>query len=101
MANKPEKLRNSQGRSPGAGGGYFPLVLLGLAVGVVGLTLYVGLSDPDDSGYSTVKKNVPTLAEQVLADWENCVPQFVKVMPTDYKRVLEEMRQAAEAGSEG
>ena len=42
-----------------------------------------------------------TVAEQVLADWENCVLQFVKVMPTDYKRVLEEMRQAAEAGSEG
>ncbi len=42
-----------------------------------------------------------TVAERVLADWDNCVPQFVKVMPTDYKRVLEEMRQAAEAGSEG
>jgi glutamate synthase (NADPH) large chain len=41
-----------------------------------------------------------TVAEQVLGDWDNSVPQFVKVMPTDYKRVLEEMRQAAEAGSE-
>ena len=41
-----------------------------------------------------------TVAEKLLADWDACVPQFVKVMPTDYKRVLEEMRQAAEAGSE-
>ena len=42
-----------------------------------------------------------TVAERVLGDWDNCVPQFVKVMPTDYKRVLQEMQQAAEAGSEG
>ena len=36
-----------------------------------------------------------TVAEQVLANWDNSVPQFVKVMPTDYKRVLAEMQQAA------
>jgi glutamate synthase (NADPH/NADH) large chain len=40
------------------------------------------------------------VAEQVLSDWDNCVPQFVKVMPTEYKRALEEIHQAAEAGSE-
>jgi glutamate synthase (NADPH/NADH) large chain len=28
------------------------------------------------------------VAEQVLADWPNVLSQFVKVMPTDYKRVL-------------
>jgi glutamate synthase (NADPH/NADH) large chain len=41
------------------------------------------------------------VAERVLADWDSSVSQFVKVMPTDYKRVLAEMRQAAEAGREG
>ena len=33
-----------------------------------------------------------TVAEAVLADWEASLPKFVKVMPTDYKRVLEEMK---------
>ncbi|MEM9353317.1 MAG: glutamate synthase-related protein [Planctomycetota bacterium] len=33
-----------------------------------------------------------TVAEKVLADWPASVGKFVKVMPTDYKRVLEEMK---------
>ncbi len=39
-----------------------------------------------------------TVAERLLQQWERVVPQFVKVMPLDYKRVLEERkgRQAAE-----
>ena len=40
-----------------------------------------------------------TVAEQILADWEHSLNQFVKVMPTDYKRVLEQQKRelAAEA----
>jgi glutamate synthase (NADPH) large chain len=34
-------------------------------------------------------------AANVLEDWDSCLPQFVKVMPTDYKRVLEERRRRA------
>jgi glutamate synthase (NADPH) large chain len=34
-----------------------------------------------------------TVAAEVLKTWDDCLPQFVKVMPTDYKRVLEERRQ--------
>jgi glutamate synthase domain-containing protein 3 len=34
-----------------------------------------------------------TVAEKVLADWEKILPQFVKVMPLDYKRVLEEKKR--------
>ncbi len=30
-----------------------------------------------------------TVARYVLENWETVVKQFVKVMPTDYKRVLE------------
>ncbi|EPX61047.1 Glutamate synthase [NADPH] large chain [Cystobacter fuscus DSM 2262] len=33
-----------------------------------------------------------TLARRVLDNWELMVPQFVKVMPTDYKRVLQARR---------
>ena len=29
-----------------------------------------------------------TIAKQLLADWNTAASQFVKVMPTDYKRVL-------------
>jgi len=31
-----------------------------------------------------------TVAQQILADWNNAKSQFVKVMPTDFKRVLNE-----------
>jgi glutamate synthase (NADPH/NADH) large chain len=34
-------------------------------------------------------------AAKVLEDWDACLPQFVKVMPTDYKRVLQERRRRA------
>ncbi len=34
-----------------------------------------------------------TVAANLLNNWEETVPQFVKVMPTDYKRVLDERRQ--------
>jgi glutamate synthase domain-containing protein 3 len=34
------------------------------------------------------------VAADVLARWEEVVPQFIKVMPTDYKRVLEERKAA-------
>jgi glutamate synthase domain-containing protein 3 len=36
-----------------------------------------------------------TVAADLLARWDDCLAQFVKVMPTDYKRVLEERRQRA------
>jgi glutamate synthase domain-containing protein 3 len=34
-----------------------------------------------------------TVAADMLARWDEVVPQFIKVMPTDYKRVLEEAKQ--------
>jgi glutamate synthase (NADPH/NADH) large chain/glutamate synthase (ferredoxin) len=36
-------------------------------------------------------------AKQVLDAWEATVPKFVKVMPVDYKRVLEERKKKASA----
>ena len=38
-----------------------------------------------------------TVADKVLSDWDNTLSQFVKVMPRDYKRVLEEMKNAEAA----
>ena len=38
-----------------------------------------------------------TVAEGILDDWRRSVGQFVKVMPVDYKRVLEQLKTAAAA----
>ncbi len=40
-------------------------------------------------------------AKAVLADWEANVAKFVKVMPRDYKRVLEAIQKAMESGLTG
>ncbi|MDH5425830.1 MAG: glutamate synthase large subunit [Gammaproteobacteria bacterium] len=37
------------------------------------------------------------VAERLLNDWDGALSQFVKVMPTDYKRVLEEQKKKADA----
>jgi len=34
------------------------------------------------------------VAKRVLDDWEAMLPKFVKVMPNDLKRVLEERQEA-------
>lgn len=39
--------------------------------------------------------------EQILANWELYLPQFVKVMPRDYKRMLDAFKQMEEAGLSG
>ena len=37
-----------------------------------------------------------TVAKDVLARWDTTLPQFVKVFPEDYRRVLEEAKMAAQ-----
>ena len=36
-----------------------------------------------------------TVAEGILNNWEQSITQFVKVMPTDYKRVLNEQKNVS------
>jgi glutamate synthase (NADPH/NADH) large chain len=40
------------------------------------------------------------VAGRILSDWQYSVPQFVKVMPRDYKRVLGAIRAAEESGTD-
>jgi glutamate synthase (ferredoxin) len=40
-------------------------------------------------------------ASQVLEHWDRSIPLFVKVMPRDYKRVLQHIQEALEAGLSG
>ena len=39
------------------------------------------------------------VAERILEEWDQVLRQFIKVMPTDYKRVLEEQKVTAETSS--
>jgi glutamate synthase (ferredoxin) len=41
------------------------------------------------------------LAAKILADWKKFIPKFVKVMPTDYKRVLESLNKVKAQGLTG
>jgi glutamate synthase (ferredoxin) len=40
-------------------------------------------------------------AERILANWQEFVPKFVKVMPKDYSRVLKSLKKAEEKGLSG
>jgi glutamate synthase (ferredoxin) len=40
-------------------------------------------------------------AAKILADWQNYLPKFVKVMPQDYKRVLLSLKKVASQGLSG
>jgi glutamate synthase (ferredoxin) len=46
--------------------------------------------------FEHARRTGSTLAERLLSDWEGALERFVKVMPDDYRRVLDE--QAALAG---
>ena len=40
-------------------------------------------------------------AASILATWQQMIPKFVKVMPKDYKRMLQHMRKMKEQGLSG
>jgi glutamate synthase (ferredoxin) len=41
------------------------------------------------------------LAARLLANWGQVVPKFIKVMPKDYKRVLQSLKRVRESGLSG
>ena len=47
---------------------------------------------------TTIAETGSTGAEELLADWPPSAARFTKVMPKDYKRVLEAMERAREEG---
>ncbi len=58
-----------------------------------------------DELYELIKKHADLTKSQkafkVLALWEQMVPKFVKVMPRDYKRVLQALKKAKDDGLTG
>jgi glutamate synthase (ferredoxin) len=69
----------------------------------------VGLEKLDDEDVATLKAMIEnhaintksSRASAILAAWDKFLPQFVKVMPTDYKRVLAAIKQAKADGHTG
>jgi glutamate synthase (ferredoxin) len=67
------------------------------------------LEDADPEEISEVEKMIrrhakytgSRLAESILVRWEALVPKFVKVMPIDYKRMLEAIKNVEAAGLTG
>jgi glutamate synthase (NADPH) large chain len=62
-----------------------------------------GLS-PEDEAFvrdrieAHLKETDSDLARRLLQDWATTIGRFVKVMPTDFKRVTEAARRAEERG---
>ncbi len=69
-------------------------------------TEMVAIEDMDDADAERLQSLVAahrhetgsTVAESLLADWPTALDRFVKVMPTDYRRVLDAQRMADELG---
>ncbi|RZM82526.1 glutamate synthase large subunit [Leptolyngbya iicbica] len=65
------------------------------------------LEDPEeilelhDMVQNHVKYTGSAKGDRVLAAWNDMVPKFVKVMPRDYKRVLQHIQKAMKAGLDG
>jgi len=68
-------------------------------MGLVGLETIETVED-NEALFNYIKEHVEmtgsTVGQAMLEDWDNTLKNFVKVMPHDYKRVLEE-REAAKA----
>jgi glutamate synthase (ferredoxin) len=72
-------------------------------------TQMVGLEELDDRDVSSLLTMIQAhsrttgseRAGAILADWNGFLPKFVKVMPKDYKRVLQALEKAQAAGLTG
>jgi glutamate synthase (ferredoxin) len=69
----------------------------------------VGLEKPDDEDFAALKSAIEehaintksTRAAKILAEWSSFAPKFVKVMPQDYKRVLQSLKKVQSQGLSG
>ena len=65
------------------------------------------LTDPDEieSVWKLIQRHQTFTrserAAKILADWKNFIPKFVKVMPQDYKRVLQSLKKVQSQGLTG
>jgi glutamate synthase (ferredoxin) len=72
-------------------------------------TQMVGLEKPDAEDLARLKAMIEnhaintksTRASKILADWDKFSGKFVKVLPKDYKRMLQKIKEAESAGLTG
>ncbi len=72
-------------------------------------TQMVALEPLDDNDRTTLREMIrqhelctgSSQAAMILGEWQNYAGQFVKVMPMDYKRVLQSLERATAAGLSG
>jgi glutamate synthase (ferredoxin) len=69
----------------------------------------VGLEKLEDEDFAALKSAIEehaintksTRAAKILADWQSFAPKFLKVMPQDYKRVLQSLKKVQSQGLSG
>jgi len=69
----------------------------------------VAIEKPDAEDAADLKATIgehaintkSTHAAKILAEWDKFLPKFVKVMPKDYKRVLQAIKKATADGLTG
>jgi glutamate synthase (ferredoxin) len=70
-------------------------------------TELVGLGEVEDAGEAALLKELvrrhavytqSTVARRILSEWEAWLPRFVRVLPNDYRRVLEAQARMRERG---
>jgi glutamate synthase (ferredoxin) len=61
----------------------------------------VEISEVEQMVWSHARYTGSQVAWKVLALWESSVPKFIKVMPRDYRRMLEEVASAEKRGAVG
>jgi glutamate synthase (ferredoxin) len=69
----------------------------------------VGLEKLEEEDFATLKSAIEehaintksTRAAKILAEWNSFAPKFVKVMPQDYKRVLQSLKKVQSQGLSG
>jgi glutamate synthase (ferredoxin) len=69
----------------------------------------VSLVKPDEEDLDTVRGLIERhvaltrspRGQEILNQWEQMAPRFIKVLPNDYARVLKAMRKVKEAGLTG
>ena len=69
----------------------------------------VGLEKPDAEDAKVLQTMIEnhaintksTRGAKILAEWNKYLPKFVKVMPKDYKRMLEAIKRATDSGLSG
>ncbi len=69
----------------------------------------VGLEKLEEEDFATLKAAIEehaintksTRAAKILAEWQSFAPKFVKIMPQDYKRVLQSLKKVQSQGLSG